>query len=287
MSGNLIKFGLPKGQMEVGVRSLLEEAGIVISVGQRAYRPSINLDNFETKILKPQNIVKMLNVGSRDIGFAGADWVKELQADLVELVDTELDPVRIVAAAPKDFLANGKLPNKNLRIASEYQLLTESWIKEKKLDASFIRTWGATEVFPPEDADCIVDNTATGSTLRANNLEIVDTLMTSSTRLYAHPKSLANPSKKEQIENFCMLISSVLAARKRVMLEVNVSAENLEKLVAVIPSMQEPTIAQLHAGTGYAIKAAVPKKDLPKLIPLIKANGGTDIVVSKLSQLVA
>lgn len=269
------------------MRALLEEAGIKISVSQRAYRPSVNLDNFETKILKPQNIVKMLNVGSRDIGFAGADWVKELNADLVQLVDTELDPVRIVAAAPRELLVGGKLPSTKLRVASEYQLLTESWIAEKKLDAAFIRTWGATEVFPPEDADCIVDNTATGSTLQANNLEIVDTLMTSSTRLYAHPKSLEDANKKEQIDNFCILLNSVLAARKRVMLEVNVSAENLEKLVSVIPAMREPTISQLHAGNGYALKAAIPKSDLPKLIPLIKANGGTDIVVSKLSQLVA
>lgn len=287
MSTNIIKFGLPKGQMEAGVRALLDDAGIKVRVGGRAYRPSINLEGFETKILKPQNIVKMLHVGSRDIGFAGADWVSELGAELVELVDTGLDPVRIVAAAPKDFLVAGKLPSQALRVASEYQVLTENWIKASGLDANFIRTWGATEVFPPEDADCIVDNTATGSTLKANSLEIVDTLMTSSTRLFAHPKSLEDPAKKEKIENFCLLIDSVIAARKRVMIEVNVTSDNLESLIAVLPAMQKPTIAELHAAGGYAIRAAVPKVDLPNLIPLIKSKGGTDIVVSKFSQLVA
>ena len=211
-----IKLALPKGRMEKGVYALLNEAGIELRSGSRTYRPLISLPEFEVKILKPQNIVEMLHVGSRDLGFAGADWVAELGANLVSLLDTELDPVKVVAAAPLTTLVDGELPKRALLVASEYERLTKRWIEERGMNAQFVRSYGATEVFPPEDADCIVDNSATGSTLRANGLEIVATLMTSSTRLYANPKALENPAKREPIERFVLLVRSVLDARRRV-----------------------------------------------------------------------
>lgn len=282
-----IKLALPKGRMEKGVYALLNEAGIELRSGSRTYRPLISLPEFEVKILKPQNIVEMLHVGSRDLGFAGADWVAELGANLVSLLDTELDPVKVVAAAPLTTLVDGELPKRALLVASEYERLTKRWIEERGMNAQFVRSYGATEVFPPEDADCIVDNSATGSTLRANGLEIVATLMTSSTRLYANPKALENPAKREPIERFVLLVRSVLDARRRVMLEMNVAPEHLERLIAVLPCMREPTISSLHGEAGYAVKAAVPRADLTKLIPDIKACGGTDIVVTNISQLVA
>ncbi len=286
-SDSSIKLGLPKGRMEKGVNSLLHEAGIELRSGSRTYRPLISLPEFEVKILKPQNIVEMLHVGSRDLGFAGADWVAELGANLISLLDTELDPVKVVAAAPVTLLDAGALPKRPLLVASEYERLTKRWIQEQGLDAQFVRSNGATEVFPPEDADCIVDNTATGSTLRANGLEIVATLMTSSTQLYANPRVLEDVRKRESIERFVLLVRSVLDARRRVMLEMNVAPENLERLIAVLPCMRQPTISSLHNEAGYAVKAAVPRAQLTQLIPDIKACGGTDIVVTNISQLVA
>ena len=265
---------------------LLQAAGIEIRAGSRTYRPVISLPEFDAKILKPQDIVEMLHIGSRDIGFAGADWVAEQGVDLVELLDTGLDPVRLVAAAPVAFLENGKLPNRQFVVASEYERLTKSWIERRNLQATFVQSNGATEVFPPEDADCIVDNTASGATLRANQLEIVDELLCSSTRLYANQWVMDDKEKRVSIDNLVMLLRSVLEARKRVMLEVNVSVENFKALIAVLPCMREPTIASLHGDNGYAVKAAVPRADLPRLIPLIKTSGGTDIVVSQLSQIV-
>ena len=197
-----------------------------------------------------------------------------------------MDPVHLVAAAPNPLLEDGKLPKRPLVVASEYERLTKNWIKERGLDDTFVRSFGATEVFPPEDADCIIDNTATGSTFRANNLKIIDEIMTSSTRLYAHPRSLEIPEKREVIENFALLVRSVLDARKRVMLEVNVSADSLDKVVGVLPSLRKPTIASLHGDEGYVVKAAVPRIELPVLIPAIRAQGGTDIVVTLITQLV-
>jgi ATP phosphoribosyltransferase len=281
-----LRMALPKGRMQEGVFSLIAEAGIQLRFGPRDYRPKVSLPGLEVKILKPQNIIEMLAVGSRDVGFAGADWVAELEVELVELLDTGQDPVRLVAAAPVELLVDGKLPSRHLIVASEYERLTKNWIAASGIDARFVRTYGATEVFPPEDADCIVDNTATGSTLRANGLEIVADVMHSSTRLYANPEALQDPRRRAMIDELVTLIRSVLDARHRVMLEVNVNAEKLEEVIELLPCMREPTVAALHGNLGYAVKAAVPRADLPRLITELKSHGGTDVIVTRLSQIV-
>jgi ATP phosphoribosyltransferase len=274
--------------MQSGVFALLADAGITVSTSARGYRPSLGgLDDVDVKILKPQNVVTMLHAGTRDVGFAGADWVAELGADLVEVVDTGLDNVRIVAAAPEAMLVDGALPAQHLVVASEMERLTRAWIEREGLDAEFVRTYGATEVFPPEDADCIVDITQTGSTLRANGLAIVADLMRSSTRLYASRRAMDDPDKRAWIDAFALVVRSVLDARSRVMLEVNVSADALDAIIEVLPCMKTPTVSQLHGASGYAVKAAVPRSALPTLIPALRARGGTDIVVSPVSQIVA
>ncbi|HEU4915386.1 MAG TPA: ATP phosphoribosyltransferase [Acidimicrobiia bacterium] len=281
-----IHLAVPKGRMETGVFNLLAAAGIDIHVGQRGYRPVLSEPGFEVKLLKPQNIVEMLAAGTRDIGFAGADWVAEQRADLVDLLDTGLDPVRIVAAAAESMLEDGALPRRRLVVASEYERLARSWIDDCGLDATFVRSYGATEVFPPEDADVIVDNTATGETLAANGLVIVADLMTSSTRLYASQAAVSEPDKKTAIDGLVLSLRSVLDARKRAMLELNVSLADLDAVIDALPAMREPTVAMLHGGAGMAVKAAVPRSDLPRLIPRLRQLGATDIAVSKLEQIV-
>lgn len=282
-----LTLALPKGRMATGVTRLLNDAGLNLRQSERNYRPRLSLPHIAAKMLKPQNIVEMLQLGSRDVGFAGADWVAELQAEVIELLDTGLDPVRIVAAAPAELLQEGRLPSRPLVVASEYERLTRGWIAERRISATFVRSYGATEVFPPEDADCIVDNTATGATLRDNGLLIVDELMRSTTRLYANPRALENAAKRRAIEELVVLLDSVLQARRRVMVEVNVAASNLDRVIAVLPCMRQPTIASLAGEEAYAVKAAVPRDALPPLITKLKANGGTDIVVSAIDQIVA
>lgn len=281
-----IQLGLPKGRMCDGIQALMADAGCPIQTTARNYRASIALPGFEAKLLKPQGIVEMLAAGRRDVGFAGADWVRELDADLVELLDTELDQVRIVAAAPESLLEGGRLPSRRLVVASEYARLTQEWIAKAELDATFLRSWGATEVLPPEDADCIVDNTATGSTLAANRLEIIDTLMTSSTRLYANPRALEDPTRRGLIEDLVLLLRSVLAARSRVMLELNVGEADLARVVDIVPCMRQPTIASLYGNGAFAVKVAVPRAQLADLIPVLKRAGATDVVVSRIDQIV-
>jgi len=282
----ILRLGLPKGRMQQGVFVLLGDAGITVRLGGRGYRPQLSIADIDTKLLKPQNVIEMLHAGSRDIGFAGRDWVEELNVDLVELLDTGLDPVRIVAAAPASLAASGAWRTMPLVIASEYEHLARSWIVSNDLNATFVRSYGATEVFPPEDADIIIDNTATGSTLSENRLSIVDEIARSSTRLFANARVMDDPAKRERIEHLVLLLRSVLEARSRVMIEVNVTRGQLDAVVATIPCMREPTIAPLRGEAGYAVKAAVPRCDLPHVIPAIKQQGGSDIVVSELSQIV-
>lgn len=281
-----LRLGLPKGRMQQGVLSLLQGAGINVQIEPRGYRATTSLEAVEVKLLKPQNLGEMLQAGSRDLGFAGADWVAELGLELVELLDTGLDPVRLVAAAPKELLEQGKLPRRPLVIASEYPRLTEAWIRDQGLQARVVRSYGATEVFPPEDADLIVDNTSTGATLRANGLTIVDVLMRSSTRLYANPRALDDPARRARIEDLVLLIRSVLEARSRAMLELNVTQELLAGVVEILPAMRTPTVSPLLDQEAFAVKVAVPRSVLPTLIPKIKARGGTDLVVSAVAQIV-
>jgi len=282
----ILRLALPKGRMQEGVLRLLSEAGLDMRTAERDYRPSAVVDGLDVKVLKPQNIIEMLDVGSRDLGFAGADWVAELGIDLVEVMDTGLDPVRLVAAAPTSILEDGKLPSRSLVVASEYEGITRRWIASRGIDAEVVRSYGATEVFPPEDADCIVDNTATGSTLRANGLTIVDEVMRSTTRLYANKRAMDDPARRDRIEWFAMLCQSVLEARRRVMLEVNIDADRLESLIEILPAMKEPTVSKLMGDAGYAVKIAAPRSMLPNLIPAIRACGGTGIIITQPSQIV-
>ena len=281
----ILGVALPKGRMFAGLASLLTEAGISVCRSGRGYRPNLGLAATETKLLKPQNVVEMLDACSRDVGFAGADWVTELGADLVEVLDTGLDPVRVVAAAPTA-LARAGLPSAGLVVASEYERLTRQWLRSKGIDARYVRSYGATEVFPPEDADLIVDNTATGATLAANDLAIVGVVLRSSTRMYASREAWGDPSRRARIEDLALLLRSVLEARGRAMIEVNVPAEQLDGLVAMLPCMRKPTVSPLYGDGGFAVKVAVRRSELPALLPSIRSAGGTDIVVTSMTQLV-
>jgi ATP phosphoribosyltransferase len=286
VSANTVRFAIPKGRMQDEVLRLLGDAGIPVSASARDYRPTIPLDDFELKVLKPRAIVEMLACGSRDCGFAGADWVAEERADVVELLDTGLNPVRLIAAAPDAILKEGALPSRPLVVASEYTDLTRRWIDRHGLDATLLRSYGATEVLPPEDADCIVDNTASGATLVANDLTVIDELMRSSTRLYASRQAMDNQDKRESIDRLTMLLRAVLDARSRVMIEVNVHRDQLDAVVEALPCMREATVAALHSGSGYAVKAAVARSELARVVPNVKRAGGTDIIVTTPEQIV-
>ena len=293
-----IYMALPKGHMQENVFKLLEDAGVKVSLGNaRGYRPSLPLPNYDVKLLKPQNILGMLQTGSRDLGFGGADWVAELHIEgLVEVMDTGMDPVRSGAAAPAPhgaaMLKSGLgRDGRKMIVASEYETLTKRWLASKGIEATFLHAFGATESLPPEDADLIVDNAATGSTLRANNLEILDTLMNSTTRLFASAAAWANPAKRRRIETFAMLLKAVLEARKRQLVTFNIAADKLDSFITSLPAARAPTISPLHHSSGpvaaYAVQIACLSSLVPSLIPQIKAHGGVDIIVTHIQMLIS
>jgi ATP phosphoribosyltransferase len=272
-----LRLLLPKGRIYDNVVSLFSGAGIQIDLPERAYRPVVNQDDLEAKVMKPQNIGKLLELGSHDAGFTGLDWITETSADVEEVMDLGFDKVRIVAAAPAE-IGDEALKSRRILVATEYESLARRWLESGGYNFLIMRTHGATEVFPPDDADMIVDNTSSGRTLIENGLRIIDTLMNSSTRFFASKEALKNPEKKKKILELRTLFDSVINARAKVMLEMNVSKDKFAALVSSLPSMRSPTVSPLYAEGGYAVKIAVPKGDVPRLLPILKESGATDIL---------
>lgn len=289
----VLRIALPKGRMQEQVFKILNDAGMSVQIGAREYRPSISIPGctVDCKLLKPQNVLEMLAHGTRDIGFGGLDWVTNLgiQDDLVELLDTRLDPVRIIAASPNaNILQEALQSGRHVVIASEYEKLTKDWIAKTGLNATFVRAFGATESFPPDDADIIVDNTATGSTLKANGLHIVDVLMESSTRVYGHKSILQDAAKKKVIDELILLIQSVLAGRNHMLVEFNIGRQDLDAALPLLPCLRAPTISPLglNGDQGFAVKLAVGKKTIPTLLPKLKELGASDMIVTAPQQLI-
>ena len=277
-----LRLALPKGRMAVGIDGLLADAGIQVSSDGRGYRPSVDGEGpFETKRLKPQAVVSMIAAGTRDVGFAGADWAMELGVDesLIEVFDTTLDRVRIVAAAPAsvDLDRGSTTP---IRIATEMPNIASAWANARGLDYEIVRSWGATEVLPPEDADVIVDLVQTGETLAANDLLVIEEISSSSTRMYASVDAFECPRRGPSIRRFGDLLRSVIEARSRYLVDLNVSEDRFDEVLAILPSMRRPTVSPLASG-GFAVRAAVPREGFASLVNLLRGAGASDLVVSE------
>jgi ATP phosphoribosyltransferase len=271
-----ITLALPKGRMFTSLVALLGQAGLVVKEYERSYRPKSDDPRIELKILKPQNIPALVELGRHDLGFTGHDWIAESECNVTTLDDLELEPVEIVAAA-----AEGWKPPRSsatpLVVASEYENLSRRFLEKKGWPFRFVRSYGATEVFPPEDADLIVDNSATGQTLRENGLVIVEKLMSSSTRFIGAEISLKRPDVRQFAEDLVLLMRGVRAASSRVMLEMNVANGNLDEVIKLLPAMKSPTVMELADGS-HVLKAAVPLAEVPRLVPRLKALGASDIL---------
>jgi len=274
---NKLKILIPKGRILSSVARLLQETNLIEEINERSYFPVCSDPEIEAKLMKPQNIPQLIEIGSHDLGFTGYDWIVETAAQVEEIMDLGFDRVKIVSAAPST-VTKEELKSRKIIVASEYENISRSYLRRENFNYIFVRSYGATEAFPPEDADLIIDNTATGQTLKENGLKIIDELFTSSTRLIANPASLRDSWKKEKIDEVSMLITSVLQARERVMLEMNVPADRLEGIVQILPCMRSPTVSTLFNEQGYAVKVAVLKKEAARLIPLLKKLGATDIL---------
>ncbi len=279
-----MRFALPKGRLEARVLGVLGEAGMDVARDERSYRPATDGIDISFKMFKPQNIPAIVALGSADAGFTGRDWIEETGAEVVEVLDLGFDPVRIVAATAGEDL--DALRGRCVVAASEYERLTRAFLDAQGLTYTFIRSYGATEVFPPEDADLIVDNVASGATLRSHGLRVVAEIMTSTTRFIASPAAMADPGRRERVEALADLMRAVLRARERVLLEMNVPADRLDAIVRQVPCMKSPTVSPLYGGNGYAVKVAIPRGDVPAVVLRLKALGATDILEYDLNKIV-
>ena len=285
MSDTKVKLVLPTGRMQEAVVSLLADAGVGIKVRPSDYRPTAGDGRLEVKMLKAANIAPLVQYAAHDVGFCGRDWVEETGASVVTLLDTGLLPVRIVSAAPvgaDPFAPGGR---RLVVVASEYERLARGYMESRNVAYRFVRTFGATEVFPPEDADLIVDNVATGQTLANNGLVIVDEIMSSSTLMVANAEALDDPVRGLIIRELALLVQSVLDARTRVLLDMNVGAERLEAVVALLPAMKSPTVQPLVGEGALAVRAAVPRAQVNRLLPALRAAGASDILQTEIQRL--
>lgn len=274
---SILKLVIPKGRLSQRVIGLLNDAGLGIETDERRYIPRVEDPQVVAKVMKPQNIPQLVEVGSHDVGFTGHDWIVETGAAVEEIMDLGYDPVVIVAAVPAH-LSKEDLLSRRIVVATEYEAIAREYLDEQGFDYYLIRTFGATEVFPPDDADMIIDNMSSGRTLAEHDLKVVHRLLPSSTRMIANRESLAITGKKKKIDELVMMMQSVLDAGERVMLEMNVPNGNLDAIAAELPCMHAPTVAPLLGDHGFAVKAALKKKDSSRLIPKLKAMGATDIL---------
>ena len=286
-----LKILLAKGRIYESVYELLSDVGISIHLPDRTYFPTTNQKDLAFQVVKPQIVSNLLANNKADVGFSGKDWIYEngVEDQVEEIMDLGFDPVRIVAAIP-DTVDYDALLKGHVTIATEYQTLSKKWVENNKINGTIFRTWGTSEGFVQDNEDSIaqilIDNTSTGSSLKANRLKIVDTLMESSTRMYASKTAMADPEKRQKIMELKMLFCAVMDARGRVMLEMNVAKDKFENMVKSLPAMRSPTVAPLYSDDGYAVKIAVNKSEVPTLLPKLKEFGATDIVEYELRKVI-
>jgi len=290
LDSETLKMVVPKGRLQEKVLALLSSIGVDLIFSARSYRPLCSDPDIAIKLLKPQNISPLLALGRHDCGFSGHDWIIENglegSPDLHKRLDLAYNRVRLVAAVPEDLTHNNQWQSMRLVVASEYTEIARQYIERKQLNAVLIKSHGATEALPPEDADMIIDNTSTGSTLVANRLAIVDEIMQSTTWFITSTAAENNPWKKEKLDQLQMLMQSTLNANQKVMLEMNVAEDDFQSLLTHLPAMRSPTVSPLYNQAGYAIKIAVPSKEAPRLIPQLIAKGARDLVEYKLEKLI-
>ena len=272
-----LKLVLPKGRINTKVLQLLSDCGIELVGDERNYRPTAYGFDLEVKLLKSQNVPSLVEIGQHDIGFAGLDWIQERRCNVEILKDLGYDPVRIVTCIPEDWDWQ-EMQKRPLIVASEYKNISTKYLDNLGLDYKLLRSYGATEVFPPEDADMIIDNTSTGTTIIANRLKIVDTVMSSTTQFICNANALKDTGKRQDIENILTLMQSVINGRERVLLEMNCSNDQIDTIVELLPCMRYPTVAKLYQDKGFAVKAAVKKSEIRDLIPKLITAGATDIL---------
>jgi ATP phosphoribosyltransferase len=289
---NGLKLGLPKGSLQESTLRLFKKAGYNISISSRSYYPVVDDPDISAMLIRAQEMARYVEDGYLDCGLTGLDWIREQNADVVEVAELQYGkegfrPVRWVIAVPVDSKIKSVKDLQGKRIATELMGFTKRYLKSKGVTAQVDFSWGATEVKPPQLADAIVDVTETGSSLRANNLRIVEVILESTTRFVANKKALQDKWKRMKIENIAMLLKGALAAEEKVGLKMNVQEKTYKKVLSLLAAMHSPTISQLSDKGWYAFEVITEEKLVRELIPKLKAAGASGIVEYPLNKVVA
>ena len=284
-------LGLPKGSLQESTYSIMAKAGFKISGSQRSYRPSIDDDEIEVILIRAQEMARYVEDGALDAGITGKDWIEEQDADVVEIADLiyakqGMRPVRWVLAVPENSKIKKPQDLQGKRIATEVVNITKKYLKSKKVKAEVEFSWGATEIKPPQLADAIVELTETGSSLRANKLRIVDTVMTSTTKLMMNKKAYKDSWKRKKVEALSILLQGAIEADKKVGIKLNVSEKNLNKILKVLPALRRPTISPLSEEGWYAVETVIEETFVRSMIPELKKAGAEGIIEYPLNKVI-
>lgn len=287
----VIVLGLPKGSLQESTFALFKRAGFAVSCSSRSYYPSIDDEEIKCRLLRPQEMSRYVELGLLDAGICGYDWVYENGSDVVDVCELSYskatsNPVRWVLAVPNDSKIKTVKDLKGKRISTEAIGIVNRYLKANGVKADVEFSWGATEVKAPELVDAIVDLTETGSSLRANNLRIVDTILTSTTRLIANKKAWRDKTKRAKIEQLKMLLTAALDAQKRVLIKLNAPAKKLEKITAALPALHAPTVNRLNDADWFAVESVVEERLVRDLVPVLKAAGATGIIELPLNKII-
>ena len=293
--GNTLKLGIPKGSLQESTVQLLARAGFNVYVSERSYFPSIDDPEIECTLIRAQEMARYVADGAVDAGLTGQDWIAEHLAatgqavvPIADLVYSKQSfrKVRWVLAVPEGSAHQKPQDLEGATISTELVRATEAYFAALNVTVNVEFSWGATEVKPPRLADAIVEATETGSTLRANHLRIIDTVLESNPQLIAGQAAVADQWKKEKLDNIALLLKAAIEAQGRVGLMLNIERRNLDALLELLPALQKPTVAPLSEDDWVAVTTILEERTVRELIPKLKAAGGQGIVEYPLNKIV-
>jgi ATP phosphoribosyltransferase len=286
-----LRLGLPSGSMQEATIGLLKRAGYSVTVAARSYVPAIDDPELECLLLRAQEIRRYVGDGVLDAGLTGWDWILESGAKVVEAADLVYSKQSaakarwvLAVADDGDLRSVGDLEGK--RVATELVRVTQQYLERHGVAARVEYSWGATEVKVPELAEAIVELTETGNSLRAHNLRIIDTVLETNVKFIAHPAAWQDSWKRQKVENLAVLLRGALAAEAKVGIKLNVSSENLDAVLELLPAMKEPTVSSLFHGGWHAVETVADEKQVRDLIPRLKGAGAQDIIEYPLNKVI-
>ena len=291
MTEPMLKLGIPAGSLQQATGELFKKAGYNITFSSRSYYPTIDDDEIECLLIRAQEMARYVEQGILDAGITGHDWVLETQADVVEIAELVFSkvsrrPVRWVLCVPEDSPVRDVRDLEGKRIATEAVGLTRAYLERHGVNAKVEFSWGATEVKPPKLADAIVEVTETGSSIRANDLRVLDEVLQSTTRFIANREALLNPWTKQKLDDISLMLRSCLAAEGRVGLMMNVRLKDLNAVLEELPALQKPTVASLSDPEWVDVNTIVEESVVRTIVPKLKAAGALGLVEYPINKII-